>query len=60
MSVVLNNSVDKAPLMTRDKRIAVSQEELQAVEDARVELFGDSDAPNGLVVREVCRRYIHE
>lgn len=39
--------------MARDRSIAVSQEELDALKDARMRLFGTDEVPYGVVLQEL-------
>lgn len=40
--------------MARDKSIALSEEELQQVKDARLKMFSTNEVPYGAVVSRLC------
>jgi hypothetical protein len=43
--------------MTRENTIDLSDEELEALDEAREELYGDRDVPYGAVVKMLCSPY---
>jgi hypothetical protein len=40
--------------MARENSIAVSDEELQKIKDARMEIFGTDEVPYGVVISTLC------
>lgn len=46
--------------MARDKSVAVSEEELQQLKDARLKLFSTDEVPYGATISRLCEEIIDD